>query len=230
MSSQFINPMLHIDEDAQTDDSIQSYKRFAFQPITGTDYNNASPIVIRVENSDSYFRPCDSEIEFEGEIVKETGGTAFKKAEALLALINNGIMHLFDNIKYELSSIEIDSVYLPGQATTMFGLLTKNQNYIDGAGLSSCWAPDGGSGDASDKNDGWETRRKFLFLNDRTGAGHEEPASGKFRFLVRLEDIFGFAADYNRVMYGFTHTLTLIRNLNHKDMLCLVQMQPQRGK
>ena len=219
MSSQFINPMLHIDEDAQTDDSIQSYKRFAFQPITGTDYNNASPIVIRVENSDSYFRPCDSEIEFEGEIVKETGGTAFKKAEALLALINNGIMHLFDNIKYELSSIEIDSVYLPGQATTMFGLLTKNQNYIDGAGLSSCWAPDGGPGDASDKNDGWETRRKFLFLNDRTGEGHEEPASGKFRFLVRLEDIFGFAADYNRVMYGFTHTLTLIRNLNHKDAL-----------
>ena len=70
MNSQFINPMLHIDEDAQTDDSIQSYKRFAFQPITGTDYNNASPIVIRVENSDSYFRPCDSEIEFEGEIVK----------------------------------------------------------------------------------------------------------------------------------------------------------------
>ena len=53
MNSQFINPMLHIDEDAQTDDSIQSYKRFAFQPITGTNYNNASPIVIRVENSDS---------------------------------------------------------------------------------------------------------------------------------------------------------------------------------
>ena len=103
MSSQFINPMLHIDEDAQTDDSIQSYKRFAFQPITGTDYNNASPIVIRVENSDSYFRPCDSEIEFEGEIVKETGGGAFTKAEALLALINNGLLYLFDNIKYELS-------------------------------------------------------------------------------------------------------------------------------
>ena len=223
MNSQFINPMLHIDEDAQTDDSIQSYKRFAFQPITGTDYNNASPIVIRVENSDSYFRPCDSEIEFEGEIVKETGGGAFTKAEALLALINNGIMHLFDNIKYELSSIEIDSVYLPGQATTMFGLLTKNQNYIDGGGLNSCWAPDGGTGDASDKNDGWENRRKFLFLNDRTGEGHEEPASGKFRFSVRLEDIFGFAADYNRVLYGFTHTLTLIRNLNNKDALFGVQ-------
>ena len=129
--------MLHVDEDTPTDDSIQSYKRFAFQPITGTNYNNASPIVIRVENSDSYFRPCDSEIEFEGEVVKENGGAVFRKAEATLALINNGLLYLFDDIKYELSSIEIDSVYLPGQATTLFGLLSKNHNYADGGGLNS---------------------------------------------------------------------------------------------
>ena len=143
--------MLHIDEDAQTDDSVQSYRRFAFQPITGTNYNNASPIVIRVENSDTYFRPSDSELEFEGHVVKETGGTPYKQAEAKLALINNGLMHLFDNIKYELSSIEVDSVYLPGQATTMFGLLTKNQNCVDGGGLNSCWVPDDNKGDATDK-------------------------------------------------------------------------------
>ena len=119
-----MNSMLHIDEDATTDDSIPSCRRFAFQPINGTNYNNASPIVIRVENSDSYFRPSDSEIEFEGQVVKSADGAAFTKVEATLALINNGIMHLFDNIKYELSSVEIDSVYHPGQVTTMFGLWT----------------------------------------------------------------------------------------------------------
>ena len=95
------DPMLHIDEKSRVDNSIQSYKRFAFQPITGTNYNNASPIVIRVENSDSYFRPCDSEIEFEGVIVK-ADGAVYKKEEAKLALNNNGLMYLFDNIKYEL--------------------------------------------------------------------------------------------------------------------------------
>ena len=126
-------------------------------------------------------------------------------------------MYLFDNIKYELSSVEIDSVYLPGQATTMFKLLTKNQNYNDGGGLNSCWLPDAGAGKAEAANDGWEARKKFLFLNNRLEA--EDPESGKFRFSIRLEDIFGFAADYDRVMYGFTHTLTLIRNLNHKDAL-----------
>ena len=63
-----IDPMLHIDEISKQDNSIQAYKRFAFQPITGTNYNNASPIVIRVENSDSYFRPCNSDKSLKGRL------------------------------------------------------------------------------------------------------------------------------------------------------------------
>jgi len=98
-----MNSMLAITEESQVDDSIQSYKKFAYLPISGTNLNNANPIVIRVENSDNYFRPCDSELEFEGLVVKASDQSVYKKAEALLALINNGLMFLFDNIKYELS-------------------------------------------------------------------------------------------------------------------------------
>ena len=90
-----MNSMLHIDEDAATDDSIQSYKRFAFQPINGTNYNNASPIVIRVENSDSFFRPSDSEIEFEGQIVKSADDAVFTKAESNLALVDYMVLCTF---------------------------------------------------------------------------------------------------------------------------------------
>ena len=212
----YTNPMLEIEEESQTDDSIQSYKRFPFQPISGTDCNNANPIVIRVQNSDNYFRPCDSEIEFEGQVVKAADGATYKKAEAIFTLINNGLLYLFDNIKYELSGQEIDSVYHPGQAISMYKLLTKNQAYVDGPGLSSGWVPDDNAGEAAAANTGWEERRKFLFLNNRpTG---EDEGSGYFRVSIRLEDIFGFATDYLRVMYGFTHTLTLIRNLNYKDV------------
>ena len=214
-----MNSMLQIDEETQVDDSIQSYKRFAYLPISGTNLNNANPIVIRVENSDNYFRPCDSEIEFEGKVVKETGGEVYKKAEAVLALINNGLMYLFDNIKYELSSTEIESVYQPGQATTMFGLLTKNNAYNEGGGLNSLWLPDDDDGTAKADNNGWDTRRKLLFLNNVLEGEAEDPNAGSFRFSVRLEDIFGFATDYRRVMYGFVHTLTLVRNVNHSDAL-----------
>ena len=213
-----MNSMLQIDEETQVDDSIQSYKRFAYLPISGTNLNNANPIVIRVENSDNYFRPCDSEIEFEGKVVK-ANGTDYKKAEAKLTLINNGLMYLFDNIKYELSSTEIESVYQPGQATTMFGLLTKNLNFNEGGGLNSLWMPDDDDGTAKTDNGGYETRRKLLFSNNVVAVTAEDPNSGSFRFSVKLEDIFGFATDYRRVMYGFVHTLTLVRNVNHNDAM-----------
>ena len=213
-----MNSMLQIDEETQVDDSIQSYKRFAYLPISGTNLNNANPIVIRVENSDNYFRPCDSEIEFEGKVVK-TNGTDYTKAEAKLTLINNGLMYLFDNIKYELSSTEIESVYQPGQATTMFGLLTKNLNFNDSGGLNSLWLPDDDDGTAKTDNGGYETRRKLLFSNNVVAVAAEDPNSGSFRFSVKLEDIFGFATDYRRVMYGFVHTLTLVRNVNHNDAM-----------
>ena len=213
-----MNSMLQIDEETQVDDSIQSYKRFAYLPISGTNLNNANPIVIRVENSDNYFRPCDSEIEFEGKVVK-ANGTDYTKAEAKLTLINNGLMYLFDNIKYELSSTEIESVYQPGQATTMFGLLTKNLNFNDSGGLNSLWLPDDDDGTAKTDNGGYETRRKLLFSNNVVAVTAEDPNSGSFRFSVKLEDIFGFATDYRRVMYGFVHTLTLVRNVNHNDAM-----------
>ena len=159
-----MNSMLKIADESQVDDSIQSYKRFAFLPISGTNLNNANPIVIRVENSDNYFRPCDSELEFEGKVLK-ADGNVYKKAEAKLTLINNGLMYLFDNIKYDLSSTEIETVYQPGQATTMFGLLTKHRNISTGAGLNSCWLPDDGLGVAKDDNEGYEGRRNLLFVN-----------------------------------------------------------------
>ena len=178
----YTNPMLEIDEESQTDDSIQSYKRFPFQPISGTDFNNANPIVIRVQNSDNYFRPCDSEIEFEGQVVKAADGATYKKAEAIFTLINNGLLYLFDNIKYELSGQEIDSVYHPGQAISMYKLLTKNQAYVDGPGLSSGWVPDDNAGEAAAANTGWEERRKFLFLNNR--ATGEDEGSGYFRVSI----------------------------------------------
>ena len=51
----------------------------------------------------------------EGRLTK-ADGSAYADAD-------NGIMHLFTNIKYQLSGQDIESSYYPGQATTMLGLL-----------------------------------------------------------------------------------------------------------
>ena len=60
--------------------------------------HNAYPIVIWVENSDNFFCPTDSEIEFEGVVVKSGDDSKDKKSESLIFLINHGIMFLFDKI------------------------------------------------------------------------------------------------------------------------------------
>ena len=187
-----MNSMLKIGEKVEVDDSIKYYERFGYLPISGTNLNTANSIVIRVENSDNFFHPCNSEIQFEGKVTKAKD-VVIKAAEALTALINNGLLFLFDNIKYELSGNEIESIYHPGQALTMFGLLTKNSAYNEGGGLMSGWALDDDDGTAKDGNNGWNNRRNILFKNNRMTA--EDPNSGSFRFNIRLSDIFGWCSD-----------------------------------
>ena len=212
-----MNPMLKVQEKTTEDDSIQSYERFGYKSITGTNLNTPSPIVIRVENSDNFFRPCDSELQFSGKVVKAADGAVIKKAEAKTALINNGILHLFDCIKYDLSGNEIETLYHPGPAINMLGILTYPASYNESGGLGACWSLDDGTGKAEAANHGWENRKKILFENNEMAAAAEDPNSGSFRFSIRLDQIFGFASDYRKVLYGFVHTLTLIRNLDDNN-------------
>ena len=209
-----MNSMLKVQEKTAEDSSIQSYERFGYKSITGTNLNTSSPIVIRVENSDNFFRPCDSELQFSGRVVK-SDGSVVKKAEAKTALINNGILYFFDCIKYDLSGNEIETLYHPGQAISMLGILTYPSSYNESGGLSACWSLDEGSGKAEADNNGWENRKKILFGNNEVTG--EDPNSGSFRFSIRLDQIFGFASDYRKVLYGFVHTLTLIRNLDNNN-------------
>lgn len=215
-----MSSILDIQENTSIDDSIKSYERFSFLPITGTNLNNANAIVIRIENSDCFYRPCDSEIQFEGVITKSAAGhERYKKAD-ITSLSNNGLMYLFDNIKYELSNTEMGCLYQPGQATTMMGLLTNPESYNSGGGLNSGWCMDTGDGAASlTTNTGFKARNQAIFKNNVVTAHAEDPNAGDFRISMKLSDILGFADDYKKVVYGFVHTLTLIRNMNDKNAL-----------
>jgi len=54
--------------------------------------------------------------------VKNADDAAYANVD-VITLTNNAMMHLFNNIKYQLSGQEIESLFHPGQATTMLGLL-----------------------------------------------------------------------------------------------------------
>ena len=160
-----MNPMLNIQEKSPVDDSITSYETFSFLPISGTQLNSAGQIVIRVENSDNFYRPSDSWIQFEGQVKKSDDNAVYVRAD-VVSIANNGILHLFDNIKYELSGTEIESLYHPGQAITMLGLLKHPPSYNSGGGLNAGWCMDAGKGTASiTDNSGFTNRHEYLLDN-----------------------------------------------------------------
>ena len=93
------------------DDSIKSFETFAYQPITGTKLDDPGQIIIRIENQDAFFYPRKSWLQIEGQLVT-VDGDAYVNTK-LITLTNNALMYLFDNIKYELSGQEIESLYHP---------------------------------------------------------------------------------------------------------------------
>ena len=112
-------------------------------------------------------------------------------------------MHLFQRIRYDLSGQEIENLVHPGQATTMLGLLKYPDDFSKSKGLNQLWYKDT-TLNAEEANVGWEIRR-FQIIKNST-------PKGSFSFKIPLKHIFGFCEDYDKVVYGLKHTLTLTRN------------------
>ena len=118
-------------------------------------------------------------------------------------------MHLFKSIRYELLGQEIKKIMYPGQATTMLGLLKYPDDFSKSKELNQLWYKDT-SGQPNADNVGWDIRRKYIIVNSTS--------KRSFSFGIPLKHIFGFCEDYDKVMYGLKHTLTLTRN-NDKDTI-----------
>lgn len=114
--------ILNITEQPIVDESIEKYEFHEYEPVARSNLNSAGEIRIDVEKQDLFTHPSESYILFEGRLTK-ADGTAYANTDAV-ALTNNGLMHLFSQITYSLANQQVESVYHPGQATTMLGMLT----------------------------------------------------------------------------------------------------------
>ena len=98
MSEALKNPILKFFEQLVEDDSINNDELYSYYPESGTQLNNSGNITIRVNNTDNFYLPSESSLEFEGQI-QATTGTAFESS-ALITFVNYGLLHLFDLVKY----------------------------------------------------------------------------------------------------------------------------------
>jgi len=112
-------------------------------------------------------------------------------------------MHLFSQISYQLSNQDIESVFHPGQTTTMLGLLKYPDDFSKAQGLNQLWQKDTATTTVVADNAGFAARQACLVQKPST--------KWTFSFVVPLKHIFGFCDDYDKVVYGFKHTLVLVR-------------------
>ena len=206
-----MNSILRITEPILKDDSIDKYEDIAYEPVVGTNLNSpGQDIRITIETQDIFTHPSESYLIVEGQLVRADNGNAYVDvANVLITLTNNGIMHLFKRIRYDLSGQEIENIMNVGQATTMLGLLKYSDDFSKSKGLNQLWYKDT-TANANNNNIGFKIRRNYIITNS-------DP-SGTFSFKIPLKHIFGFCEDYDKVVYGLKHNLTLTRN-NDNDAI-----------
>ena len=197
-----MNSILRITDPILKDDSIDKYEEIEYGYVAGTNLNApGQDIRLTIETQDIFTHPSESYLIVEGRLLR--GDNNSYGNNDLITLTNNGIMHLFKRIRYDLSGQEIENIMNVGQATTMLGLLKYPDDFSKSKGLNQLWYKDT-TVNADDDNLGFLFRRFYIVRNSNP--------RGSFSFRIPLKYIFGFCEDYDKVVYGLKHTLTLTRN------------------
>ena len=206
-----MSSILRITDPILKDDSIDKYEDIEYEPVAGTNLNSSGQdIRLTIETQDIFTHPSESYLIIEGELRK--GDNNRYADDDPIALTNNGIMHLFKRIRYDLSGQEIESLVHPGQATTMLGLLKYPDDFSKSKGLNQLWYKDTTTTAVLDPagvnfNHGFKLRHDYIITASQP--------RGSFSFRIPLKHIFGFCEDYDKVVYGLKHNLTLTRNYNN---------------
>ena len=233
LSEEVHDEMLDVNEPHMYDESISSINFYEYTPQTQANNNSTGPISLTINNQDIYTRPSESYISFKGQIKRADNNNAYAAADEI-TLINNAMMYLFTEIKYELGSTTIESINCPGQATSMLNYLSYPDDFSTSSGLKCCWSKDTTDNANSSKfiasvgapaagyipgenpnyNQGFAARKSYLFSSNPLGS---------FEFHIPLSHIFGFA-EYKKVIYGLKHTLTLARDSDTRHCIAVARL------
>ena len=178
--------ILNITEKSEIDQSMEQYEYHSYEPITGTDLNRPGEIRINIETEDLFTHPSESYLVFDRKLVKNADDAVYPDVD-VITLTYNAMMHLFNNIKYQLSGQEIERLFHLGQATTMLGLLKFPDDFQKSKGLNQLWFKDNGTDASIDGNNiniGFVARQEYII--------RKPDPKGTFSFRIPLKHIFGF--------------------------------------
>ena len=110
-------------------------------------------------------------------------------------------MHLFSNLKYEIAGQVIENIYEPGIVGVIMGMAKFPYTFALGTGMMQCWCPE--TMDATFADRAFQRRKEYITL--------KSDPKGSFSFIIEMENLSGFVEDYDKVVYGMRHKLTLVR-------------------
>ena len=198
-----MNGILRITDPIPSDESIDKYEDVEYEPVAGTNLNSSgADIRLTIETEDIFTHPSESFLIIEGEL-KKNDNNRYANDDPI-SLTNNGIMHLFKRIRYDLSGQEMENIMNVGQANTMLGLLKYPDDFSKSKGLNQLWYKDTTDTAVLADNVGFKIRHDYIITKSQP--------RGSFSFRIPLKHIFGFCGDYDKVLYGLKHNLTLTRN------------------
>ena len=179
-----MDSILRITDSILIDNSIEKYEDIVYELIVGANLNSdVQDIRLTIETQDIFMHPSEIFLIIEGKLTKEADDTTYDDGDRI-TLTNNGLMHLFKRIRYELSGQKIETVAHPGQATTMLGLLKYPDDFSKSKGLNQLWYKDTTTGSAltgDNINVGFKMRQDYIIKKPNP--------KGTFSFRIPLKHI-----------------------------------------
>lgn len=173
--------LLQVQTAVDFDNSISSYEIHSYQPHNTTSFNHNDEIRIAIQQQDLYVHASKSSLHITGRLMKaDDTGPAVKTH-----FVNNGICHLFSELRYELNGMEIDKNRNVGLTSLMKAFVSTSpsqQSLLENA--------------------------NFIGVNEKNKI---TSAAGYFDVNIPLSFLLGWAEDYNKIVLNAKHELILIR-------------------
>jgi len=170
------------------DETLWEKEYHTHNPYASSKLENNDEIRIPIQQQDVYTLPCESYLYIEGKVTKKDG-----KEGTTVPFINNPMSYLFEEIRYEVSGIRIDSTKKLGVSSTLKGLVSFSPSEIN-------WL----------ESAGWVLPGKSEIIPDN---------KGYFDFCLPLRMLLGFAEDYKRILINVKQELVLLRTATNKDII-----------
>lgn len=180
--------ILNITDSPQFDESVTSYEIHVHEPFS-LNFAYGNEISIIIQHQDIYSLPSESYLYIEGEFQFQKVDAA---KDAYVEVSNNYCASLFDNMSYSINSEIIENVRKPGLISLIRTLLTRSKSeslLLENAGY--------------DEN---------LKLKKVTSSGE------KFNVVLPLSMIFGFCADFTKILPYSKQELKLFRSQNDNNI------------